>query len=194
VIINHQKLKRTLAKQVPPVLSKKIFNNLEKEFERAKQKLLQDFENHAVSKELDGREGASNISNTLGGEGNLYSFIGFSGEDALSQLRDLLTDGIKIINKTTDGNNLTFSIKIAIPTTDAIASATPMPWAPGISWAEGIEKGISGLGNFLNKRTSASRSGRGIQLDYKVRGETFSGVPYLTKILEDFISELTKLK
>ncbi len=194
MIINHQKLKRTLAKQVPPVLSKKIFNNLEKEFERAKQKLLQDFENHAVSKELDGREGASNISNTLGGEGNLYSFIGFSGEDALSQLRDLLTDGIKIINKTTDGNNLTFSIKIAIPTTDAIASATPMPWAPGISWAEGIEKGISGLGNFLNKRTSASRSGRGIQLDYKVRGETFSGVPYLTKILEDFISELTKLK
>ena len=194
MIINHQKLKRTLAKQVPPAIKNKIFKDLEKEFERAKQKLLQDFENHAVSKELDGREGASNLSNTLGGEGNLYSFIGFSGEDALAALRDLLRDGIKITNKTTDAKNLVFSIKIAVPSTDAIAAATPMPWAPGLSWAEGIERGISGLGNFLNKKTSASRSGRGIQIDFNVRTQTYSGVPYLTKILEDFISELTKLK
>ena len=43
-----------------------------------------------------------------------------------------------------------------------------MPWAPGLSWAEGIEK-RTGLGNFLNKKTSKSRSGQGIQIDFSVR-------------------------
>ena len=69
-----------------------------------------------------------------------------------------------------------------------------MPWAPGLSWAEGIEKGISGLGNFLNKKTSKSRSGQGIQIDFSVRGGTFSTTSYMTKILEDFVSALTSLR
>jgi hypothetical protein len=194
VIINNLKLKRTLAQQVPSVIKKRIFNDLEKQFEQAKAKLLKDFENHAVTRELNEKNGASNISNTLGGEGNLYSFIGFSGEDALSQLRDLLENGIKIISRRTDPGNLSFSIKISIPNENSISAATPMPWAPGMSWAEGIEKGISGLGNYLNKKTSSSRSGSGIQIDFNIRNQTFSGVPYLTKILEDFIRELGKLK
>lgn len=193
MIINKQRLKQTLAKQVPAAISKQVFNDLEKEFEKAKAKLLRDFETHAVTQELDGRNSSSNISQTLDGEGNLYSFIGFAGEDALASLRELLND-IKIISKRVDRNNLVFTIKIAVPDGEAIAAATPMPWAPGLSWAEGIEKGISGLGNFLNKKTSKSRSGQGIQIDFSVRGGTFSTTSYMTKILEDFVSALTSLR
>jgi len=87
MIINKQRLQRTLARKVPPVINKEIFNNLEKEFEKAKAKLLRDFETHSVTQELGGKEGSSNLSMTLGGEGNLYSFIGFAGEDALAALR-----------------------------------------------------------------------------------------------------------
>ena len=163
------------------------------EFEKAKDKLFRDFGLIAVTQELDGRNSSSNISQTLDGEGNLYSFIGFAGEDALASLRELLND-IKIISKRVDRNNLVFTIKIAVPDGEAIAAATPMPWAPGLSWAEGIEKGISGLGNFLNKKTSKSRSGQGIQIDFSVRGGTFSTTSYMTKILEDFVSALTSLR
>ena len=92
MIINKQRLKQTLAKQVPAAISKQVFNDLEKEFEKAKAKLLRDFETHAVTQELDGRNSSSNISRTLDGEGNLYSFIGFAGEDALASLRELLND------------------------------------------------------------------------------------------------------
>lgn len=194
MIINRQQLQRTLARQVPPVISKRIFNDLEEEFEKAKAKMLRDFETHAVTQELEGRQGSSNFSRTLNGEGNLYSFIGFAGEDALAALRELLTDGIKIISKQINKNDLSFSIKISVPDGNKIAAATPMPWAPGISWAEGIEKGISGLGQFLNKPSAKSRSGQGIQIDFNVRGEQFSPVPYMTQILEDFISALTKIK
>ena len=194
MIINKQRLQRTLARKVPPVISKEIFNNLEKEFEKAKAKLLRDFETHSVTQELGGKEGASNLSMTLGGEGNLYSFIGFAGEDALAALRELLTDGIKIVSKQIDRNKLIFTLKISVPDGNTIAAATPMPWAPGLSWAEGIEKGISGLGHFLNKRSSASRSGQGIQVDFNVREGEFSSTPYMTRILEDFVSALTQLK
>ena len=194
MIINRQRLQRTLAKKVPPVISKKIFNELEQEFEQAKEKMLREFESHTVTKELEGGQTSTNLSSTLGGEGNLYSFIGFAGENALAELRELLVDGIKIVSKRVDKNKLIFTVRIAIPDGEKIAAATPMPWAPGISWAEGIEKGISGLGNFLNKTSSQSRSGKGIQIDFDVRGNQFSPTPYMTKILEDFVSALTQIK
>ena len=186
------KLARTLSRQVPQAISKQAFARLETEFEKAKQSLMQDFESHEVTRELSGGTNASNISNTLGGEGNLYAFIGFGGEDALSALRALLENGIKITNKKIDRKNLTFSISISIPDASQIASATPMPWAPGLSWAEGIEKGISGLGRFLSKESASSRSGKGVQLDFSIRQSEFSPKLYLTKILEDFVAALAK--
>ena len=192
MIINKTKLRRSLAEKVPKAISKRIFSELEQEFEKAKKVLLNEFESHAVSQELKGKTSSSNSTNTLGGEGNLYSFIGFQGEDALAALRELLENNIKIVSKKIDRNNLVFSLKIAFPNSTDIAAATPMPWAPGMSWAEGIERGISGLGNYLAKDSPKSRSGKGIQVDVEVRAAAFSPTEYMTGLLRDFITALTK--
>lgn len=193
MIINKRMLQKTLAKQVPKAIGPRVFKELEMEFEKAKKALLNEFENHEVTRELNQGASGSNISDTLAGEGNLYAFIGFGGEDALSALRLVLRDSIKIINKKTNARNLTFSIRVSLPTASQIAAATPMPWAPGMSWAEGIEKGISGLGQFLSKKTPASRSGEGIQIDFSVRQGEFSPRMYITEILQNFVKSLSSI-
>jgi hypothetical protein len=48
-----------------------------KKVEDGKARLLQDLNNHPVTKEIESGETASNVSGTLGGKGNLFSFIGF---------------------------------------------------------------------------------------------------------------------
>ena len=69
------------------LIQKEIFNNravkkmvrdiVQEEVEKEKALFQQDFESHPVTQELDGGENASNISGTLGGYGNLFSFLGF---------------------------------------------------------------------------------------------------------------------
>ena len=52
-----------------------------REFEREKAKLITEFARHPVTVEIEGGVGAANTSNTLGGRGNLFSFIGFESSD-----------------------------------------------------------------------------------------------------------------
>jgi hypothetical protein len=191
VKIHKLQLAKTISNQAPKVLAPRIFKQLEAEFEKAKRDLIQNFEQHLVTKELDAGPESSNISSTLGGVGNLHGFIGFEPQDNPTQaLRSLILDQIKIRAKKTSKQGLIFSIDINIPGADDIAAVTPLPWAPGLSWAEGIEKGLSGLGNYLVKKTGASRSGQGIQVDVQVRGGSFSRKDYMTKLLADFIKVL----
>ena len=60
-----------------------------------------------------------------------------------------------------------------------------MPWVSGRSWAEGVEKGISGLGNYINRMTLSGRSGQGIQTKNKVRSGQFRNTKYLSNILNN---------
>ena len=65
--------------------------------EQAQQEMIKDFSSHAVSAEIEGGPTASNLSGTLGGYGNLFSFIGFSqGEDPLSAIKDMLSKKIDV--------------------------------------------------------------------------------------------------
>ena len=193
MIINRRKLNETLANQAPKALAPQIFKELEREFEKATRQLIAQFDQHEVTRELKGGPTASNVSNTLGGQGNLHGFIGFEATDRpIDPLRALIVENIKIIGKRTSRKNLTFSLEINVPTADEIAAVTPIPWAPGLSWAEGIEKGISGLGNYLVKKTGKSRSGQGIQVDVQVRSATFNTTNYLTTLLKDFVNILEK--
>ena len=72
MIINKRMLQKTLAKQVPKAIGPRVFKELEMEFEKAKKALLNEFENHEVTRELNQGASGSNISDTLAGEGNLY--------------------------------------------------------------------------------------------------------------------------
>jgi len=163
------------------------------EFNNIKNTLLDKFDNHAVTREIKGGINASNISNTLGGKGNLFSFIGFESNDSPTEpIRDLLESKTRLTNISVrrDGSLNTF---VLYPKKAEIFLVTPMPWARGRSWAEGIEKGISGLGYYLNKTTTYSRSGKGLQSKNSVRTLTFSTTPYIGELIRWFEGEIIKL-
>ena len=67
--------------------------------------------------------------------------------------------------------------KVNLPTAEQVFAVTPLPWASGRSWAQGIERGLSGLGYLLRKKKG--RSGAAIQSRVKVRGGRFKNRPYI---------------
>ena len=68
------------------VVRSEIFNIVNPKIEESKQKLIQNFISHPVSSEISSGPNSSNISGTLGGYGNLFSFIGFnSGDDPVNK-------------------------------------------------------------------------------------------------------------
>ncbi len=67
---------------------KLVRSSINDEFEKIKQKYIEEFNNHPITQEIKGGISANNISGTLNGITNLYSFIGF----------DEGTDPIKPIN------------------------------------------------------------------------------------------------
>ena len=71
-----------------------------------------------------------------------------------------------------------------------------MPWATGRSWARGIERGISGLGQYLVKssKIAKSKSGFAIQTDTRVRGGRFSNTSNISALLNNYYKEIQKLE
>ena len=166
------------------------------EFEKHKAVLKRDFASHPVTVELEGGVNASNTSNTLGGKGNLFTFIGFNSGDSPTQPIHFALDNISLTQVLVkrDGTSSSF---VLYPTEDDIFRITPLPWAEGRSWAEGIENGLSNLGHFLAKPSDNSRSGGGIQSQNQVSTRTFSKTPYISKMIKKFehsIKNLNSLK
>lgn len=163
-----------------------------KEFLNAKEKLIDNFTNHPVTAEIEAGVNSSNISNTLGGKGNLFSFIGFDAsskptQPIHAQFREIVLTSIVVKR---DGSSQSF---VLYPTVDDVYKVTPMPWAEGRSWAEGVEKGISNFGQFLSKPTEDSRSGGGIQSKNPVSSASFSTTPYISALIKDFEKDINKL-
>ena len=69
---------------------------------------------------------------------------------------------------------------------------TPMPWATGRSWAQGIETGISGLGYLLRKNDG--RSGKAIQSRNKVRSGKFQNTSYISALIKKYKKEFNNIK
>jgi hypothetical protein len=160
---------------------------------RAHQQMLQEFESHPVTQEIDSGPNGYNQSGTLGGYGNLFSFIGFEeGMDPVSPIRFLLKKALQIKKIDKNQQNIIMEFLVELPSKEDIFQATPMPWASGRSWAEGIEKGISGLGMYLNVESFGSRSGEGVQSKNKVRSGGFRNTQYLSNILNNLQKEIRK--
>lgn len=168
----------------------------EEVLELDKKELEQTFLNHPVSKEIKEGDGKidHNITGTLGGKGNLFSFIGFyAGSDPVGDLISIIKEYIFLLSskpkvrKNKSKYTATFSYTYNYPTLRDIQNDTPMPWESGRSWVAGIERGISGLGNYLRGRFEQSRSGGAIQAKNKVRAATYTRTPYFTAIMKEFI-------
>ena len=147
------------------------FNLVEDRVNKEGEVFLNSFSNHPVTTEIDAGESALNSSGTLGGYGNLFSFIGFaSGSNPTQVVKDMIKK-IKLLKKPYYLRKTYVSFKVLIPTKVDFESACTMPWAMGRSWLAGIEKGISGFGYYLSKKMG--RSGGGVQADSQVRQGSF---------------------
>lgn len=165
---------------------------LSKNIEKVKKNMIQAFLKLPVTQEIMGGPDASNISGTLGGYGNLFSFIGFSeGDDPIAPIISLLEQtSYRFTNMSKQGS---LQVIVTMPSAKDIFSVTPLPWAPGISWAKGIEVKLSGLGQYLQKSSPASRSGGGIQIDNRVRAGGFRNTTYISNFINVWKKEFLNL-
>jgi len=169
-----------------------VESKFENEFKRIKSEMIYDFVTHAVTMELDGGNSAANISGTLGGITNLYSFIGFNdGENPTRAIREMLEASTFNLRTLSNGD---FEFTANIPTAKDIFNKTPMPWAEGRSWAQGIELGISGLGYYLKGLNSKSRSGSGIQSQDQVRQARFKNISYISELINIYNKKFKQLQ
>lgn len=168
-----------------------VYNKIKDEVEKIKEEIIQEFEEHPISKEIEGGITAFNISNTLNGITNLYSFIGFeAGDNPLDPIRIELQK-IKLKYNVNSKGDLVFTIDF--PNAKDIFNVTPMPWATGRSWAQGIENGISGLGYYI-KQVKNSRSGLGVQTKNQIRsGVRFRNTKYISELIKKYNKKIEDL-
>ena len=176
---NHKVTERSLRDASGQLIYKKIL--------KYKNQMVKEFLQHPVTREILAGSSASNSSGTLNGYGNLFTFIGFDkGEDPIQPIIYLLNR--TNYNFTNFNNKGSFNVNIEIPSAEQIFRVTPLPWAPGMSWAQRIEMGMPGFGHYMNKSSGVSRSGAGIQTKGPIRAGGFKN----TKYISDFINRWTQ--
>lgn len=171
--------------------AKNIENNLKtksgelivKKVEKLKKEMISNFLRLPVTKEIMAGPKSTNLSGTLGGYGNLFSFIGFSeGDRPIDPIVELLSQ--TNFRVTRFNRNGSAKLTVEMPSREQIFKVTPLPWATGISWAQRIEVGMSGLGMYLNTSAPKSRSSRGVQAKNKIRSGKFSNTSYVSAFLK----------
>ena len=210
-------VKRSLNSQLPREVGRRFESITRREFEKIKAKMILNFESHSITREIEAGVNASNTSGTLGGYGNLFSFIGFpSGYDPIEPIRERLY--ATTIRKIRFSNGVMEFITTE-PTREELFSMSKFSdfrdeFVGSRSWLDGIETGISGLGSYLyeaSKNIAKSRSGKAIQLKGGKKSESAFGgsttggaiqlqrsrykrVSYMSGILREFRESVFRLR
>ena len=187
-------VRNALKRQVPKAVRKSFEKETKEKFKTIKQEMIKEFLEHPVTREIMEGPSASNISGTLQGVTNLFAFIGFDeGDQPVLPIIALLESTEISYRKEVKSRGLGVSFDISLPNAEEIFAITPLPWATGRSWAEGIERGISGLGYLLRK--SGGRSGAAVQSRVnKVRGGRFQNLPYISSFIKKYRKRFEQLK
>ena len=193
----NRSIKTTIARQLSKdkELQLKVRQLIEKQFSVAKQKLMSDFESHAVTRELRAGPGSSNVSGSLT-EGNLFGFIGFDGgADPVSAIEKMLAKTDIIIRRRKMGTfGFVWTYLVTSPSMQDLYAATPLPWATGSSWLRELEgRGIPNLGQYMHKRINSSRSGAGFQNRNRPEGGRVQ-IPYIKQLLQQFETNLNSIQ
>ena len=197
VKLNQNKIAQAISKnsKMASLIRKEVRAIVEEYVERSQDEMVQEYLNHPVTKEIDNGPEASNISSTLGGEGNLFSYIGFEeGSEPTESVKEILENSVKVSARpeiSVNGKNIKINFPVSGPTMQEIESETPMPFEGGKSWVSGVEKGISGFSYYVfRKFIKNSRSSTGIHAEPLVRTGSFKPSPYLSVILQKFYSKI----
>jgi len=188
-------VQQAIKRQAPRLLKKDFKRLVEKDFRKLKQRMIKEFLENPITMEIMGGPSSPNLSGSLDGVTNLFAFIGFDqGEDPigpiLARLEETHIQFDKLI--TASSSKMGMEFKVTLPTAEEIFAITPLPWASGRSWAQGIERGLSGLGYLLRK--NEGRSGAAIQSRVKVRGGRFKNRPYISAFLRKYKMKFEDLK
>tara|TARA_R100001509_G_scaffold157314_1_gene121319 strand:+ start:911 stop:1543 length:633 start_codon:yes stop_codon:yes gene_type:complete len=188
VTVNAKELLKELTVDNDRAMGTTIRNYVAPKLQKKQERLVKNFLTNKITIELKGGPTASNTSGILGGYGNLFSFIGFdAGTDPTDIIEKIFEQKFRFrvrrINKTGK-----YKITFFIPSIEEIYGLTPMPWASGSSWVDGIEKGMSNVGSYLysSRGFGQSRAGTGLQAKNKSSGVTFRNTPYITRLLNNF--------
>jgi hypothetical protein len=197
VKLNQNKIAEAISKnsKMASLIRKEVRAIVEEYVEKSQDEMVSEFLNHPVTKEIDNGPEASNISSTLGGQGNLFSYIGFEeGSEPTESVKEILENSVKVSTRpeiSVNGKNIKINFPVSGPTISEIESETPMPFEGGKSWVSGVEKGISGFSYYVfRKFIKNSRSSTGIQAEPQVRTGSFKPSPYLSVILKKFYSKI----
>jgi hypothetical protein len=173
-----------------------ILKIAQKNIEIKKQYLLSDFKSHPISSEISSGPGASNISRTLGGYGNLFSFIGFSaGDNPIDDWYNFVSKTVNLnsdISAKVSGDGVVFTLELNSITEENLRNH-PLPWESGRSWIMAIERGISGFSFYISK-SNEGRSSGGIQSQYKKKsgGGSYKPTKYWSQMWNNFIKNIEK--
>ena len=186
-------VQNALKRQAPKALRREFEKKAKLEFKKIKAEMIKEFISYPITQEIMEGPSASNISGTLGGVSNLFAFIGFdAGDQPLAPILERLEAVDIIYNREYKEKGIGVSFNVFLPTAEDIFAITPLPWATGRSWAEGIERGLSGLGYLLRK--NKGRSGAAIQTSVKVRGGRFQNTPYISSFIKRYKKRFEELK
>jgi len=166
----------------------------EKEINRLRIELLDDFYSHTVTREIENGGDATNESSTLNGIGNLTTYIGFSPGDNPTEPVKQILNTVRISSepkKKNSSSDITFEFDVIAPSIEEVENVGKLPFEQGNSWIKGIESGISGFGAYIyGKMFKNSRSGKGLQSRNSFRQGAFRPVKYMSEIMNKFYSQI----
>ena len=178
-------VKAALRRQAPKAMRRGFEREAKKEFDKIKQQMIKEFTDNPITQEILAGPDTSNISGTLGGVSNLFAFIGFDrGETPIAPILALFEKMTIKFQNEIKRPKIGIRFSVDLPTAEDVFAVTPLPWAAGRSWAQGIERGLSGLGYLLRK--NKGRSGAAIQSRVKVRGGRFHNTPYISAFIRKY--------
>tara|TARA_R100000231_G_scaffold115938_1_gene86365 strand:- start:873 stop:1457 length:585 start_codon:yes stop_codon:yes gene_type:complete len=187
-------VRNALERQAPKQLRRSFEKDFKKKFKDIKDEMIKEFISDPVTVEILEGPSAANISGTLGGISNLFAFIGFnSGDQPILPILQSLENIQFTYSKEIRKKGIGVEFDVSLPTAQDIFAVTPLPWATGRSWAEGIERGLSGLGYLLRK--DGGRSGAAVQSRVnKVRSGRFQNRPYISALIKKYKKRFEQLK
>jgi hypothetical protein len=189
-----KRFEKEVAKSMRSKLVKRKAHQVAQRIVRAAhEEMIDDFDSHPVTQEINMGPSAENISGTLGGYGNLFSFIGFErGRQPTRPIRKYLEkSGRVFMEPRVSGKHkdVIMKFKVDVPILYEIDDLSPSPWE-GRSWTRSVESGITGLGYYMYSNSDdfggRSRSTKAVQSSRELRKMAYRPIKYMTSILNKF--------
>jgi hypothetical protein len=185
-----------------PKAAKKIFNSAKQKFKKAKKELIQEFDAHPITKEIENPD-QGNRSGTLqgysdksGNKPDLYGFIGFEqGKNPTQTVREFLKQNIEIKDvKLVRGYGRRLPkirIRYNIPSIHDFSKVNDADPVVTSNWVKSMERGLKGL-NRYRVISGKGRSLRGIQFKGNLRYSLFKNKKYMSAMLNNFKRKISK--